>query len=364
MINYKRGYLCTAHCSLRSQKGRSMRTDQFVTRASEASHIKREISRLHPCIQKKRPNYPPQIAYYSFYSIETKNIFSYNIMDLKELKSELFKRLEFGDDEEGKNNKKYYELSAKIINEKYPDEGWRIPQGYIDEMKSLEFSKLYEIRHDLNDDEGFNALRLELPNVKANKARKTAELEKRIPPENPKFLQNLYTSVLGKTNTADMKINKFNKETKEIQEEINDLTKIINDIETLIPVYEYKSSVKDNKSSVEAKSRNTPISGDMMRWHNARKRNETNKIFAEKYKNIENDLKLLDEKLKELKKIYKEPYTDDQYDEIIYITDKANSLQSGQSGGERRKSRRNRKSKKGKKSRKARKSRRKSNRRR
>ena len=101
--------------------------------------------------------------------------------------------------------------------------------------------------------------------------------------------------------------------------------------------------------------------GDVMRIINARKRNKKNKTVHEKYENIEDNLESWNTILKELQSKYNKPYTDDQHDELLYISDKVNSKQFG---GKCRKSRRNRKSKKGKRSRKARKSCRKSNRRR
>ena len=297
-------------------------------------------------------------------------------MELKELKSKLFKRLEFGDDADGKKHKRYYDLHVEDINKKYPDEGWRIPEGYINDMKSLKLSKLYKIRQLLNDDEGFDALKSELPNIKANKERKTAELEKRIPPENPKLLQKLYTGLLGKTNTADAKINEFNKKTEEIQIEINDLTKIINDIETLIPVYEYKSSVKALHAF-----------GDVTRYHEARKRNETNTKY---YDNLnpekvarreEEEAARQEEKRKDARRKLEEErneVSNNNDDSVLtnplgkkmtYGDGINNEQKEARSGnplfwGGKRKSKKSKKSKKGKRSRKARKSRRKSARRR
>ncbi len=60
-------------------------------------------------------------------------------MDLASLKSELFKRLEYGNEQK----EAMYQSERKIINDKYPDEGWRIPQSYINEMENLK-KKNYE----------------------------------------------------------------------------------------------------------------------------------------------------------------------------------------------------------------------------
>jgi hypothetical protein len=54
-------------------------------------------------------------------------------MDLASLKTELFKRLEYSDEEK----EKQYQLERAKINDSYPDEGWRIPEGYINAMENL-----------------------------------------------------------------------------------------------------------------------------------------------------------------------------------------------------------------------------------
>jgi hypothetical protein len=170
-------------------------------------------------------------------------------MDLASLKSELFKRLEYGNEQK----EAMYQTERKIINDKYPDEGWRIPQSYINEMENLKKKKLREIRKDLNDDNGFKILVSELDNIKANKDKKEAELKSFVPPNKPNLLQKLYTNVSGKINTADAEINNFNKNTKNIQNEIADFQKIISGIETLIPIYQEtqggaKTKTRRNKS--------------------------------------------------------------------------------------------------------------------
>ena len=154
-------------------------------------------------------------------------------MDLPTLKKKLYERLNFKDT----NQEQIYQEEREKINNSFPDEGWRIPQAYIDAMKSLKNNKLKTIRTELNDDEGFNVMLNELDNVKSNITKKQGEIERLIPPNKPTFRQKLYTGVFGKTNSADSEINNFNERTKNIQDEISDLQKIAMDIETLIPIY-------------------------------------------------------------------------------------------------------------------------------
>lgn len=177
-------------------------------------------------------------------------------MDLESLKAELFRRLEFSDTEKEKT----YQSERDTINKKFPDEGWHIPQAYIDAMKNLKNSKLREIRKDLNDDAGFNRLVSELENVKANKEKKEVELKSLVPPNQPNFSQKLYTSVFGKENTADAEINAFNVRTKNIQNEIADFQKIISDIETLKPIYNEtqggsKTKIRRNRNSNKSRKK-------------------------------------------------------------------------------------------------------------
>ena len=62
----------------------------------------------------------------------------YYIMDdLASLKTELFKRLEYSDTDK----EKIYQLERKKINDSYPDEGYIIPQSYINEMENLKKKK-------------------------------------------------------------------------------------------------------------------------------------------------------------------------------------------------------------------------------
>lgn len=133
---------------------------------------------------------------------------------------------------------KKHTKNQKDINDRYPDEGWHIPQDYTNEMYALEISKLEKIRQNLNDDEGFNEIKSQLQNIKGNIIRKKEELNLLVPPNKPNFRQRLYTFSTGKTNTADAEINDFNKKTKNVQNEIAELEKIQKDIQTLIPIYE------------------------------------------------------------------------------------------------------------------------------
>jgi disulfide oxidoreductase YuzD len=154
-------------------------------------------------------------------------------MDLPKLKTELFRRLEYSDE----TKEATYQKARDAINRKYPDDGWRIPQDYINDMANLKKAKIREIRKDLGNDEGFQNLVSELDNIKANKEKKEDELKRLIPPNKPSLLQKFYTSVYGKINNADTEINTFNKHTYYIQSEIVDFQKIISGIETLIPIY-------------------------------------------------------------------------------------------------------------------------------
>lgn len=154
-------------------------------------------------------------------------------MDLPTLKETLYERLNFKD----ANQEQMYQEEREKINNSFPDEGWHIPQAYTDAMKSLKNNKLKTIRTKLNDDKGFNAILMELENVKSNITKKEAELNQLIPPDKPNLRQKLYTSVFGIKNSADSEINNFNERTKNIQVEISDLQKIAMDIETLIPIY-------------------------------------------------------------------------------------------------------------------------------
>jgi len=160
-------------------------------------------------------------------------IYLYYIMDLPKLKTELFRRLEYSDE----TKEATYQKARDAINRKYPDDGWRIPQDYINDMANLKKAKIREIRKDLGNDEGFQNLVSELDNIKANKEKKEDELKRLIPPNKPSLLQKFYTSVYGKINNADTEINTFNKHTYYIQSEIVDFQKIISGIETLIPIY-------------------------------------------------------------------------------------------------------------------------------
>ena len=155
-------------------------------------------------------------------------------MDLAYLKSELSKRLKYGDEKKEAE----YQSKIKEINNNYPDEGWRIPESYRNEISELKNNKLREIRKYLNDDDGFNRLKNKLENVEADKETKELELKNLVPPKQPNRLQKVYTTVSGKINTADAEINDFNNKIKDIKEQIYGLKKIIGDIKTLIPIYE------------------------------------------------------------------------------------------------------------------------------
>ena len=55
------------------------------------------------------------------------------IMDLVDLKSELSKRLKYGDEKKEAE----YQSKIKEINNNYPDEVWRIPESYRNEISEL-----------------------------------------------------------------------------------------------------------------------------------------------------------------------------------------------------------------------------------
>lgn len=195
-------------------------------------------------------------------------------MDLADLKAELFRRLEYSDP----NKELEYQKKRKQVNDKYPDEGWRIPQSYIKEMENLKNNKLREIREQLNDDDGFKLLVDQLPIVEFNKDKKEQELKMLVPPNKPNFSQRLYTNVFGKTNTADVEINNFNAKTKSIQDEIADLQKIISDIGTLKPVYdkvltdvsEYDKTTFGGAKNKTRRNRNSNQSRRKLRKSNCR----------------------------------------------------------------------------------------------
>jgi len=155
-------------------------------------------------------------------------------MDLEPIKLKLFQLSEYSDAE--KETK--YQSRVKRIDNAYPDEGWRIPDGYLRDMQRLNEAKLKEIKKDRNDDTIFQELVSELDNLKANKIKKENELTSLIPPNSPNRLQRLYTAFTGRTNTADHALDVFDTNTRQIRSEIWGLEKIISGIEKLIPIYQ------------------------------------------------------------------------------------------------------------------------------
>lgn len=154
-------------------------------------------------------------------------------MNFKEIVDKLYNRLEFSNSED---ERKYQEEISKV-NNKYPDEGWHIPQGYIDEIKAINDNKLRQIRNNLNDDAGFNELYAELNNLKGNKLKKEQELENLIPPNKPNLRQKLYSFFSRNENSADSEMRKFEATTKDLRLEIHELNKTISNLEKLKPIY-------------------------------------------------------------------------------------------------------------------------------
>jgi hypothetical protein len=174
-------------------------------------------------------------------------------MNLVSLKSELFKRLNYDDEQK----EAIYQSKINKLSKNINPADVRFKEYYIYEMNILLENKLLEIRKDLNDDDGFKRLVSELDNVKFNKYEKETELKSLVPPNKPNLLQKLYTNVFGKINTADAEINNFNNNTKDIQNEIADFKNIIYDIETLIPIYQKtqggaKTKTRRNRNSYKS----------------------------------------------------------------------------------------------------------------
>ena len=120
-------------------------------------------------------------------------------MDLDEIKKKLYLRLEFSDS----NDEETYQEQINEVRNKYPDEGWRIPEGYTNEITNINNNKLRKIRTNLNDDDGFNELYKELNNLKANKERKEQKLRQLIPPNKPNLRQQLYSYISRSENSAN-----------------------------------------------------------------------------------------------------------------------------------------------------------------
>ena len=100
-------------------------------------------------------------------------------MDLESIKVEVNRRINHSD----KSKEIEYANARKEINDRYTDEGWRIPESYKNEMANLYEAKILEIRKDLNDDSGFVYLVSNLEDIKKIKARKESELEEATPPK-------------------------------------------------------------------------------------------------------------------------------------------------------------------------------------
>ena len=155
-------------------------------------------------------------------------------MDLDEIKKKLYLRLEFSDS----NDEETYQEQINEVRNKYPDEGWRIPEGYTNEITNINNNKLRKIRTNLNDDDGFNELYKELNNLKANKERKEQKLRQLIPPNKPNLRQQLYSYISRSENSANNEIKNFENNALMLQNEINNLNRIIIDLEKLKPIYD------------------------------------------------------------------------------------------------------------------------------
>ena len=161
-------------------------------------------------------------------------IYLYYIMDLESIKEEVNRRINHSD----KEKEDEYANEEKKTRDRYPQEGWHIPESYKNEMANLYEAKILEIRKDLNDDSGFVYLVSNLEDIKKIKARKESELEEATPPKpKKKSTFTKFFSSSGRTSSADTKIDDFYKMKKIKIEEISKLQKIIFDINTIRKIY-------------------------------------------------------------------------------------------------------------------------------
>lgn len=179
-------------------------------------------------------------------------------LNLDKIKLEIKKRTEY---KEGSAEQKLYKDEITKINNMFPDEGWRIPQGYKDSMNKLKKIKLSNIRKILKNDEGFEELKTKLPMLQQEykELNNSVQTKPEAPtepkkPNNANPVQKVYSLITSRTNAADKtmeeyktkldeyktkldeyntKMQQYNKKNKK-----NEIDDIIRDIERLIPIYE------------------------------------------------------------------------------------------------------------------------------
>jgi len=185
--------------------------------------------------------------------------------DLRPLKLELFKRLEYGD---GDEEKAEYESTINAIKSKYGNEEniLRLPPNETSklngELVELENNKARAIRKKLNDDEGFKVLESQLDNVNNQIDIKKRKLNKLFAPN---LSRSLYGKVFG-SKDVDRNI-------ENIRNEIYDLKGIKRDIEFLIPIYK-----EPQEGGVKIKTRRNRNSNKSRKNRRKSKRKRRSKI--------------------------------------------------------------------------------------